>query len=144
MALAQATLSPEALVTSLEEIKARHGAPPWTERIVVNDRMTSTVICQAPGHGNDWHYHVVDEWWMIAEGELAWEIEGEDAPRHVKAGDIILVPAGRCHLIHVLGDRPAIRIAVSYTGEPHRHERSDPPMPPRPTGLAGSGNGKAG
>ncbi len=138
MAVAQATLTPGTLVASLEEIKARHGAPPWNERIIMNDRMVCTVICQHPGQENDWHYHLVDEWWMIAEGELAWEIEGEDAPHHVKAGDFILVPANRFHLIHVLGDRPAIRLAVSYTGEYHRHERENPPTPPVPTGIRGA------
>jgi len=126
------------LVASLAEIKARHGAPPWNERIIINDRCTTTVICQAPGHSNDWHYHVVDEWWMIAEGEQAWEIEGEQAPQYVKAGDFVYVPAGHYHLIHVLGNQPAIRIAVSYTGEHHRHERENPPTAPRPTGITGS------
>ena len=139
MAIALPTLNSEKLVASLEEIKARHGQPPWSERIIINDRCTTTVICQPAGHTNDWHYHVVDEWWMIAEGEQAWEIEGHDGPHYVKAGDFIYVPAGHYHLIHVLGRQPAIRIAVSYTGEPHRHERANPPAPPRPTGIAANG-----
>lgn len=136
MSVALPTLHQGALVASLAEIKARHGDPPWNERLVSNDRCTTTVICQAPGHRNDWHYHHVDEWWMIAEGEMAWEIEHSPAPHLVKAGEFVYVPAGHYHLIHVLGDRPAIRIAVSYTGEPHRHERDNPPAPPRPVGIA--------
>jgi hypothetical protein len=55
------TLNPSQLSASLEGIKARHGPPPWSEAIVVNDRFTATVICQGPGHQNDWHYHLVDE-----------------------------------------------------------------------------------
>ncbi|HEV7213741.1 MAG TPA: cupin domain-containing protein, partial [Chloroflexota bacterium] len=137
MAVALPTLNTEQRVTSLQAIKARHGAPPWSERIVVNDRCTTTVICQAPGHSNDWHYHLVDEWWMIAEGEQAWEIEGFHEPHFVKAGDFVYVPAGHYHLIHVLGEAPAIRIAVSYTGEHHRHERDVPPTPPRPQEIEG-------
>ena len=135
MAIALPTLNVGKLTASLSEIKARHGAPPWNERVIINDRCTTTVICQAPGHSNDWHYHIVDEWWMIAEGEQAWEIEGEQTPQYVKAGDFVYVPAGHYHLIHVLGNQPAIRIAVSYTGEQHRHERDNPPTPPRPTGI---------
>jgi quercetin dioxygenase-like cupin family protein len=131
----QPTLNVGEIVTSLSAIKARHGALPWTERLIVNERMTATVICQEPGHQNDWHYHIVDEWWMIAEGQLAWEIEGYGPPRYVQAGDFVYVPANHFHLIHVVGDQPAIRIAVSYTGEPHRHERMEPPAPPRPTGV---------
>jgi len=139
MAIAQPTLHAGNLVASLATIKAGHGAPPWSERIIVNDRCTTTVICQPPGHSNDWHYHVVDEWWMIAEGEQAWEIEGIPEPHRVKAGDFIYVPADHYHLIHVLGNQPAIRIAVSYTGEPHRHERDTPPAPPHPTRIANNG-----
>ena len=39
---------------------------------------------------------------------------------------------------HVLGDKPAIRIGFSYTGEGHRHDRQDPPAPP----VLGHGNVK--
>jgi hypothetical protein len=36
-------------------------------------------------------------------------------------------------LIEVHGDRPAIRIAITYSGEYHRHERDDAPPDPRST-----------
>jgi quercetin dioxygenase-like cupin family protein len=91
------------------------------------------VICQAPGHQNDWHYHLVDECWSIYEGELSWTLEGQPEPIHVRAGDWIIAPANTFHYIQVHGDRPAIRIAVSYTGEPHRHERAN--KPPAPAGA---------
>jgi uncharacterized protein (DUF952 family)/quercetin dioxygenase-like cupin family protein len=107
----------------VEELKARRGGPPWTERIVANDRFVVTVICQEPGHRNDWHYHLTDECWYMHEGELSWTIEGEPEPVRAGAGQWILVPANRFHLIQVHGDRPAIRVAVSVAGEPHRHVR---------------------
>src|SRR5438132_2046595 len=58
----------------------RHGdrrshAPPWSEKIVVNDQIVGTLICQPPGHPTDRHYHLVDEWWFIVEGAIDWEIE---------------------------------------------------------------------
>jgi quercetin dioxygenase-like cupin family protein len=125
------TLNPGRLATSVEEIKARRGAAPWAERIVVNERFTITVICQEPGHVNDWHYHVVDEAWYIYEGELSWTTEGQPDPIKVSAGDWIIAPPNTFHFIQVHGERPAIRIAISHTGEPHRHEREDkPPAPP--------------
>ncbi len=135
MAIALPKLNTGVLSVSLAELKQAHGAAPWADRIIMNDRTVATVICQPPGQENDWHYHLADEWWMIAEGEQAWEIEGQDKPIYVKAGDFVLAPANCCHLIHVLGDKPAIRIAVSYNGEWHRHERENPPMPPVPTGI---------
>ncbi|MDR0358085.1 MAG: cupin domain-containing protein [bacterium] len=125
------TLNPNRLSVSVEEVKARRGRAPWSERIVANDRYIVTVICQEPGHQNDWHYHVVDECWYIYEGELSWTMEGRSEPVHVSAGDWVLAPAGTFHFIQVHGDSPAIRIAIAYTGEPHRHERADkPPAPP--------------
>jgi quercetin dioxygenase-like cupin family protein len=116
-------LRPGRLKVAVEELKARLGEPPWAERIVANDRFVVTVICQAPGHRNDRHYHVVEEAWYVHEGELSWTMEGEEEPIHVGVGEWILAPADRFHLIQVHGDHPAIRVAVSVAGEPHRHER---------------------
>ena len=130
------TLNPQNVKTSLAEIKARRGPAPWNEQLVRNDRLTVTVICQPPGHKNDHHFHIYDEWWFIAEGELAWELEGQDEPIHVKEGDFLFAPANAYHLIHVLGEKQAIRIGFSYTGEGHRHDRQDPPPPP----VRGHGN----
>jgi mannose-6-phosphate isomerase-like protein (cupin superfamily) len=123
-------LNPEYLQASLDEIKARHGPPPWSAVLLRNDRFTVTAIYRPPGDSNDHHYHVVDESWYIAEGELVWEIEGQPEPLSAKAGDFILAPANHYHLIHTVGDRPSLRIAFSYSGEGHRHGRTDPPPPP--------------
>src|SRR5919197_6315978 len=106
-------LNPERLKTSIEEIKAMGGPPPWNKTLVRNDRLTATFIYQLPDTKNDHHYHLEDEWWYIAEGELAWEMEGHPEPSRVKAGDFVFAPANRYHLIHVLGDQPAIRIGFS-------------------------------
>ncbi len=123
-----------ALVTAnIEDLKARYGPPPWAARLVENDRYVVTVICQAPGHPNDWHYHLSDEYWSIYEGELSWTLEGRDEPVFVKAGDWIVAPANTFHLIQVHGEEPAIRIAITYSGEYHRHERAD--APPVPTAV---------
>jgi quercetin dioxygenase-like cupin family protein len=124
------TLNPSRLWVSLEEIKARRGPAPWSEAVVVNDRFTVTVICQDPGHRNDWHYHRVDECWYVHEGELSWTLEGQPEPIRARAGEWVLAPANTFHLIQVHGDQPAIRVAFSYTSEPHRHDREN--KPPRP------------
>jgi quercetin dioxygenase-like cupin family protein len=104
-AVKEPTLSKgSALRVNVEEIKERRGPAPWNERVVMNDRYVVTVICQNPGTKNDWHYHLVDEYWYIYEGELSWTIEGEAEPIHVKAGDFILAPGNSFHLIKVHGD----------------------------------------
>lgn len=135
MALSSSSvLSPDQLSLSVESLKSRHDGPPWAETIIDNDRYRVVVICQSPGHQNDWHYHLTDESWFIYEGTLSWTLEGHDQPVVVKAGDWIIAPANVCHFIQVLGDQPAIRIAISYKGEFHRHEREGG-MPPAPAGA---------
>jgi quercetin dioxygenase-like cupin family protein len=124
-------LTSDLVSLGIEELKARHGAPPWAAQLVRNDRYVVTVICQAPGHENDWHYHLADECWSIYEGELSWTLEGRPEPIIVKAGDWILAPANTYHLIEVLGEQPAIRIAISHVDEYHRHDRADAPPDPR-------------
>src|SRR5690349_4381693 len=74
----------EQFKVSVEEVKAAKGAAPWGHRIAVNDHYNITVICQDPGHQNDWHYHLTPEIWYIYEGELSWTLEGQqDTPIHV-------------------------------------------------------------
>jgi quercetin dioxygenase-like cupin family protein len=123
-------LTAESVRLGIEELKARHGPPPWHTTLVQNDRYVVTVICQAPGHVNDWHYHLSDECWSIYEGELSWTLEGRPEPISVKAGEWIIAPANTYHLIQVHGAHPAIRIAITYTGEYHRHDRPDQPPAP--------------
>lgn len=116
-------LNPEALTARLEEIKARKGDPPWVELLAFTDHVQSMLICQAPGHENDYHYHHHDEFWIILQGELAWWYEDDPNPHPVKAGDFVFAPKERWHHIEVRGTEPAIRLAVSYPGERHLYDR---------------------
>jgi quercetin dioxygenase-like cupin family protein len=116
-------LNCETLHASLAELKARHPSPPWSERLAVTEGVIGTLICQAPGHPNDRHYHLRDEWWIVLEGEIDWEMEGCSEPIRARAGDFVFAPANIFHHIHVRGDRPAIRLAISDPGEWHRPER---------------------
>ncbi|MBM4082949.1 MAG: cupin domain-containing protein, partial [Planctomycetes bacterium] len=122
MAEPSSTLNTSHLLARLADIKARKGPPPWVERLVWTDEIQGILICQAPGHPNDRHYHLHDEWWMVLEGEIEWAIEGEQERVRAKAGDFVLVPRNRFHHIHVTGDKPSIRLAIGVRGEPHRHE----------------------
>jgi quercetin dioxygenase-like cupin family protein len=116
-------LNKESLTARISEIKARKGPPPWAERVVVSDEFSLTVICQVPGTPNDHHYHLKDEAWFIAEGELSWQYEHSTEPHYVKAGDIVYAPKNLWHHIEVVGDTPSIRVAVTPIGEFHRYDR---------------------
>ncbi len=116
---------------AVEEVKALKGAAPWGHQIVANDHYNISVICQNPGHQNDWHYHLTPEVWYIYEGELSWTLEGQqDTPIHVKAGEWIIAPANTFHFIQVHGDKPSIRIAITPAGEFHRYDRENKPEAP--------------
>jgi len=108
---------------SLDAIKAQHGDAPWVHEIVQTNGTRAVFICQAPGHLNDTHYHEKDEWWYIVEGEQTWQFLDEAEPHYVHAGDCIFAPANAIHHISVVGDRPAIRLAMSAVGEFHRYDR---------------------
>src|SRR5207253_1476031 len=83
----------------------------------VNEQIVGTLICQPPGHPNDRHYHLVDEWWLVVEGEIDWEIEGQVEPVRTRAGDFVLVPANHFHHIRPKGESPTIRLAIKQPGE---------------------------
>lgn len=119
----QSILNAESMTARLADIKARKGAPPWGEPLFTSDDMQCYIICQAPGHPNDTHYHEHDEWWMIVEGELSWQYESDQTPHVVRAGDFVWAPKGQWHHIEVLGDQPSIRIAIGVKGEYHRYDR---------------------
>ena len=121
MATEVAVLSPTLMSTSLEEIKQRNGEPPWHDRVIISNEFVVTAICQPAGHKGDRHYHFKDECWFVAEGEIIWNM-GDGQRIHAKVGDFILAPKNTWHLIEPTGDGPSIRVAVSVTGEPHRHD----------------------
>ena len=131
-AIASPTPRPGGLKVAVEEIKARRGPAPWSER----DRRERRVCggpssARRPATGTTGTTTSSRGCWYVHEGELSWTMEGEAEPITVGAGEWILAPANAFHLIQVLGDRPAIRVAVSVAGEPHRHERENkPPTPP--------------
>src|SRR5712692_8795234 len=110
-AVLKGLLGPDTLHATIDELKRTKGAPPWSEN-------------QPPGHPTDRHYHLVDEWWFIVEGEIDWEIEGQAEPVRARAGDFVFAPGNHFHHIRPKGESPTIRLAITPPGELHRHERA--------------------
>jgi quercetin dioxygenase-like cupin family protein len=128
--MATTTTTPAALLNvgrlhaRIEELKQTKGEPPWVEKVVVNDQIVGTLICQPPDHPTDRHYHLADEWWVVLEGEIDWEIEGQAEPIRARAGDLVFAPANHFHHIRPCGTGPTIRLAITPPSEFHRHERA--------------------
>lgn len=95
-----------------EIINANSKAASWSKRIVNSENNSATLICQMPGEGNRKHYHDSwNEWWYIIDGEWEWELE--DKKIIVKKDDVVFIEKGKKHKITAIGDKPAIRLAVS-------------------------------
>lgn len=105
-------------VVNIEDILRDSPSPSWSKRIIDTDSNSATLICQNPGEGNREHYHPDwNEWWYIIDGSWEWQIEGETVI--ISKGDIVLIEKGKLHKITAVGDKPAIRLAVSRADVDH-------------------------
>jgi CMP-N-acetylneuraminic acid synthetase/mannose-6-phosphate isomerase-like protein (cupin superfamily) len=96
----------------------------WSHTLVNSLSTCSTLIAQMPGEGNRMHYHPDwDEWWYIVEGDWEWTIEGTS--KRVCKGDVVFIHRNRKHKITAIGDKMAIRLAVSRADVDHVYESED-------------------
>ena len=104
-----------------EIINKNQNLQSWSKRLVNTESNSATIICQMPGEGNRKHYHSDwNEWWYILEGEWEFEIEGK---KHlIKKNNFILIKKNLKHKITAVGDKPAIRLAVSRSDVDHIYE----------------------
>lgn len=110
------------LVNLDEIISKMDNSKSWCRRIINTENNSATLISQLPGEGNRLHYHNDwNEWWYIIEGNWMWEIEGREYT--VKKGDIVFIEKNKLHRITAIGDRPAVRLAVSRDKVPHIYLR---------------------
>jgi quercetin dioxygenase-like cupin family protein len=78
------------------------------ERRIVHASQLMTVLLDV-NHGpwaapDPYHSHPHEQTTFIAEGELLFLVEG-DAPRHLRAGDLVAIPGGRPHAMQLLSER---------------------------------------
>lgn len=96
----------------------------WSHTVINTASNSATLICQLPGEGNRRHHHPDwDEWWFIIEGEWEWWVEGQ--VKRVQAGDVVCIQRNRKHQITAVGDRAAIRLAVSRYDVDHVYDEAD-------------------
>lgn len=96
----------------------------WSKRVINTDSNSATLIQQQPGEGNRRHYHSDwNEWWYIVDGQWEWEVDGNT--KNVSKGDIVLIEKNKKHKITAIGDKPAIRLAVSREDVAHIYANED-------------------
>ena len=99
-------------------IESNPSTESWSHTVINSPSNSATLIAQMPGEGNRMHYHHDwDEWWYILKGKWEWLVEGEK--KHVKAGDVVFIERNRKHKITAVGDKMAIRLAVSREDVDH-------------------------
>jgi CMP-N-acetylneuraminic acid synthetase/quercetin dioxygenase-like cupin family protein len=99
-------------------------AKSWSKRLVNTENNSATLIHQLPGEGNRNHYHPDwNEWWYIVDGKWEWDIEGKKVV--VEKDDVVFIPKGKVHHITAVGDKPAIRLAVSREDVAHIYPEGD-------------------
>jgi mannose-6-phosphate isomerase-like protein (cupin superfamily) len=111
--------SPNTLHTRVAEVVDKMGPPPWSRRIIADERNLVTLIASAPGGGNRPHWHrEFDEWWVVLAGRLQWELTGGIVVDAVK-DDIVWVPRGTVHHIRNVGTDLSLRLAVAMPPAMH-------------------------
>ena len=102
-------------------IASKDNSRSWCHRVVNTENNSATLISQLPGEGNRLHHHPDwNEWWYIVDGKWKWEVEGREY--EVKKGDVVFIQKKKWHKITAIGDKPAIRLAVSREDVPHVYQ----------------------
>ena len=110
---------PNKLHTRIADVMAAKGTPPWSCRIIADERQLVTLIASPPGGGNRPHWHSdFDEWWVVLAGVLEWELTGGTIVRANK-DDIVWVPRGTVHHIRNVGTELSLRLAVAMPPAMH-------------------------
>ena len=104
---------PNVLHTRIADVVAKMGTPPWSRRLIADERQLVTLIASPPGGGNRPHWHrEFDEWWVVLAGLLEWELTGGTTVR-AQEKDIVWVPRGTVHHIRNVGQDLSLRLAVA-------------------------------
>ena len=120
--------------TRLADLKAKfEGKSDWREVIVDDDHLHAEYIAMAPGTKVSKRFHPdTREWWAIMDGQIRFEIEGQQPFVAVK-GSLVQVPMQTIYSMEAVGEKPALRfeanIAKAKTLYPKEVE------PPRTPGV---------
>ena len=106
-------------INEIIEVNGRNKS--WSHTVVNSLSNSATLIAQMPVEGNRLLYHSNwDEWLYIVEGQWEWIVDG--LSKKVKQGDVIFIERNRKHKITALGNKMAIRLAVSRQDVDHVYE----------------------
>ncbi len=118
--------------TKLADLKAKHkGKSDWREVIVDDEHLRSEYIFARQGTRTPRAVHPdTRTWWVIIEGEVRFEIEGEQ-PFVARKGGMVQVPFARLFSYEVAGSSPALIFETNIAGAKTIYEnKADAPAIP--------------
>ena len=120
--------------TRLADLKAKHaGQAEWREVIVDDDHLHGEYILSAPGSKVSRRFHPdTREWWVVMDGELRFEIEGQQ-PFVATKGSMVQVPMQTLYSIETVGAKPALRYEVNIAKAKTFYPKDA--QPPKPAGF---------
>ncbi len=100
--------------TKLADVKAKHkGTSDWREVVVDDDHLHAEYVAMAPGGKVSRRFHPdTREWWVVMEGQMRFEIEGQEAFTATK-GSMVQVPMQTIYSIEDVADQPSLRFEVN-------------------------------
>ncbi len=100
--------------TKLTDLRSKYkGKASWREVIVDDPLLHSEYIQAAPGTKVSKRFHPdTREWWVIMDGEIRFDIEGQDS-FVAKKGSMVQVPLQTIYSMEVIGDKPALRFETN-------------------------------
>ncbi|MGE0405220.1 MAG: cupin domain-containing protein [Candidatus Korobacteraceae bacterium] len=124
--------------TRLADIKAKHkGKAEWSEWVVRDEHLWSQYIQSQPGSKVSPRFHPdTREWWVILEGEIRFNIEGQE-PFVARRRSMVQVPPQTIYSMETVGNQPALRFqtniahATLFYPEPPKTSSKDAPQPVR-------------
>ena len=100
--------------TKLADLRAKYkGKSDWREVIVDDAHLHSEYIQASPGAKVGRRFHPdTREWWVIMDGEIRFDIEGQDS-FVARKGSMVQVPMQTIYSMEVVGSKPALRFETN-------------------------------
>ena len=120
-------------IVRIADLLTKHkGQRDWQEKIVDDDHLTSSYISSSPGTKTGKRYHPqTREWWVVTDGQIRFEIEGQESFVASK-GWMVQVPPRTIYSLETIGDRPSLRYEVNIA-----HAQTLYPNDVKPPALPG-------
>ena len=101
--------------TKLADVKAAHAkAKSWRHLVVDDQHLRSEWVQAQPGEKEPDQFHPdTRTWWVVQEGEIKFNIEGQPQPVIARKGSMVQVPMATIFSIETIGNQPSLRFETN-------------------------------